>query len=331
MKISLTTLISVGLFLIFPVLFLNAQNNNINSLTSISISPQAPAPATQAKVSLQSFSSDLNRAKITWFIDGQEKRTEIGLKDFYIQAGRAGRLMTVGAKVEFLDGSIDNREVSFIPAGVDLLFEAISYTPPFYKGKALNIKQGTVVVVAFPELFDENGRKYSTKELIYNWRSGGLVVASASGIGKNYFTYTGSIPVRDAEIEVSVSSLDQKVVANNSINITTTDPKIVFYENSPIYGIMMNRAIKSSVNMLIDEFSVVAVPYFFSAGYANTPDLDYTWSLNGQKVETQDQKNIFTTRIEKGAGTANIGLKISNNVRFFQYTDNNYLINFEKQ
>jgi hypothetical protein len=60
--------------------------------------------------------------------------------------------------------------------------------------------------------------------------------------------------------------------------------------------------------------------------------LDYAWTLNGQSVENQEPKNSFTVRQEtKGAGTADIGLKISNNVRIFQFTDNKFIINFQKQ
>jgi hypothetical protein len=77
---------------------------------------------------------------------------------------------------------------------------------------------------------------------------------------------------------------------------------------------------------------VVAMPYFFSVGYAANPDLDYVWSLNGQIVGNQEPKNSFTTRVEKsGSGTANIGLKINNSARIFQFTENNYNINFSKQ
>jgi hypothetical protein len=54
--------------------------------------------------------------------------------------------------------------------------------------------------------------------------------------------------------------------------------------------------------------------------------------MNGNTVGNQDPINSFTTRLEKsGSGTADIGLKISNNVRIFQFIDNKYTINFAKQ
>lgn len=325
-------LFTLGL-IILPTIICNAQTNSaLNTNLSISLSPQNPTPGEQVVVSLQSYSLDLDRAKITWSINGIEKRVEQGLKDYYLQAGPAGKLITISASIEPSTGGVFAKEISFIPAGVDLIFETLSYVPPFYKGKAMNINQGTNVVVAFPEMFDQMGRKLKTNELIYTWRKDGTVLGNLSGIGKNYITFPGTIPIRDAQIEVTVSSLDKSIAANNSLLITTGSPKIIFYENSPIYGIMMNKAIKRTVQMFTDEFSVVAVPYFFSVGYSDTPDLDYSWTMNGRTVANQEPKNSFTVRQESpGSGTANIGVKISNNVRIFQFVNDSYIINFQKQ
>jgi len=332
-KISFKLLFLLSLLFIIPFFAANAQINSANNVNmSISISPQNPSPGDQVTVSLQSFSVDLNRSVITWSVNGVEKRTELGLKNYFVQAGTAGKTMTVSAQIETADNGTINKEVTFIPAGVDLLFEVLSYVPPFYKGKAMNVNQGTVVVVAFPEIYSQGGKKFSTKELVYSWKKDGVVAANVSGVGKNYFTFSGTIPVRDAEIEVTVSSLDQSITANKSITITAGSPKIIFYENSPVYGIMTNRAIKNTVQMLTDEFSIIAVPYFFSVGYATPADLDYVWTLNGKTVGNQEPKNAFTVRQENpGAGTASISLKINNTNRIFQFSNNSYSINFQKQ
>lgn len=217
-------------------------------------------------------------------------------------------------------------------AEVDLVFEALSYTPPFYQGKALHVAQGTVVVVAIPNFFDQAGRKINSADLNFTWRKDGLVVGNASGVGRDYLNFTGTIPTRDANIAVSVSSRDGSLTANSSVLIKNISPKIIFYENSLIYGLMLNKAITGPVRMLTDEFSVWTVPYYFSIGYADTPDLKYTWTLNGSTVPTQEIKNVFTVRQEQeGAGIANIGVKIENIARIFQYANNNFTINFEKR
>ncbi len=294
--------------------------------------PENPAPLQTVTLTLESYTYDLDRSKITWSVDGQNKTTDLGLREFTVQAGKNGHMTTVKAQVQTQqDGTVET-EISFIPSAVDLIYESQSYTPPFYKGRSLNPNQGKVLVAAIPELIKTTGEKISSKSIIYSWKKNGTIDQSASGMGKDTFTFTGSVPIRDSVVEVTASSLDGTLTASKEITITNVDPKIIFYEDSPVYGIMMNKAIKSTVKMLTDEFSIFTAPYFFSTGYANTQDLDYTWSMNGKDIDSQDPKNSFTARVDKaGSGTANISLKISNNLRIFQIATNSYSINFEKQ
>jgi hypothetical protein len=303
-----------------------------NSSIILSMSPENPEPLETVTVRAQSYLFDINRSKITWFVDGVMKKSDIGLRSFTTQAGKNGQKTIIKVQVETPDDGLQEMEVFFIPSLVDLVYEFISYTPPFYKGKALNPNEGVVNVTAIPELIKSTGEKIPAQNIIYNWKKDGQVQQEASGIGKNTFTYYGTVPIRDVTIEVNASSLDSEVFASKRVDITNNSPKIVFYENSPIYGLMMNRAIRKSVTMMIDEFSVLAIPYFFTVGYTTNPDLDYVWSLNGNIVGNQDPKNSFTARIEKaGFGSANIGLKINNSARIFQFTENGYNINFSKK
>lgn len=316
---------------VFP-LFSFGQTSTSGNFLEMILSPKNPEPLQNVKVTLQSYYYDLDRSKITWLVNGIQKKTETGLKEFTTQAGKNGQKTIVTARVETPVDGIKETEISFIPSVVDLIYESFAYTPPFYKGRALNPNQGVVLVNAIPELVKSTGEKISSKNIIYSWKKDGKVQQSASGIGKSTFIFNGTVPIRDVLVEVTASSIEGDIQATKQVNITNFSPKIIFYENNPVYGLMMNRAITNPVKMLTDEFSVLAVPYFFSVGYATTPDLDYAWTMNGQTVGNQDPKNSFTTRIEKaGAGTASIGLKVSNAVRIFQFVDNNYTINFEKQ
>ena len=324
-------LIIFSLFIVFPVLCLG-QVNSAGDFVNLSITPVNPSPGQQVKVTIKSLSLDLDRASITWYVDGVEKKTEVGLKDYFVTAGTAGKNMTIGASLKN-EGVIIKKEISFFPAGVDLIFEAVSYTPPFYKGKNLNPKQGTVVVVAFPEIFNQNGKKLTTNEIVFTWEKDGVIQGNYSGLGKNYFVFTGTIPVRDVRVSVTATSIDKKITADNSINITNTSPKIIFYEENPVYGIMFNKAIKNSVRMIADEFKVKAFPYFMSVGYTQSPDLNYKWSIDGKNtLGLETDKSAMLFRQDKpGSGIANIGLKIENSNRIFQFTENRFNINFEKK
>lgn len=298
----------------------------------MSMIPENPEPFQKVQLTLKSFSYDLDRSKITWQIDGVDKKTEIGLKEFNTQAGKNGQETDIKVIVETPNDGTKELEAFFIPSVVDLIYEALAYTPPFYKGRALNPNQGVVLVEAIPELIRPTGEKIAITDVVYNWKQNGVSQANASGLGRNTFVFSGTVPIKDNSVEVNASSLDGSIYASKEINIPNVSPKIIFYENSPIYGIMFNKAIKDTVKMLTDEFSVLAIPYFFSASTANSSDLNYTWSLNNEVVSSQEPVNSFTTRLVKvGGGLANINLKITNAMRLFQFTDKSYSINFNKQ
>lgn len=324
-------LVTLMLIALFSPLFSFGQNIPSAGSLSIKLIPDRPEPLQSVNVSLESYSYDLNRTRIIWSVNNIEKRNEVGLKELTVQAGKSGQKTTVKATAITPDGNLE-AEISFIPAVVDLIYEPASYVPPFYKGRASNPNQGTVLVSAIPELIRSSGEKVPLNSTLFAWKKNDKVEQSASGLGKNVLTFTGTVPIRDTLIEVTASSIEGDVSAYKRINIGNGFPKIIFYENNPVYGIMFNKAIKNNVNMLSDEFRVIAIPYFFGTNSATNANLDYTWSMNGREVGGQEPKNSFTTRVDNsGSGTADIGLKISNNVDIFQFIEDRYSINFSKK
>jgi hypothetical protein len=314
-----------------PLLSL-AQQTTSDSFLEISMVPENPEPLQAVKITLKSSAYDLNRSVITWYVDAKLKETNVGLKQLNIQAGKNGQKTNIKVVVKTPSSGEKVIEAFFIPSLVDLIYEANSYVPPFYQGKSLNPNQGRVSVTAIPELIDASGAKVPAQNIIYTWKKDGEVQQAASGFGKNVFVFTGTIPIKDSLISVNASNLDSSIFAAKQIKIPSVYPKIIFYENNPTYGLMLNKAITSTVKMTTDEFSVLAIPYFFSAGYADSPDLEYSWKMNDITLGNQEPRNAFTARIESVlAGVANINLNINDINRPFQHTNQDFIINFEKR
>lgn len=322
----------LSLFFVFLPLFSSAQNISTGNLLELDMSPRTPEPLKNVTFSLRSFTYDLDRAEITWLINDEIKKAEIGLKQFTTQAGKNGQRMTVTARIRTPD-TTEERSRSFIPAGMDLLWEANSYVPPFYHGKALNPNQGKVTLWAVPNFVNSLGENIPSEEIIFNWKKDDKVQQSFSGIGKDSFSFTGTVPIRDVDIEVSASSFDNSIQSTKTIRLTNLDPKIIFYEEHPIYGLMFNRAIRNTVKMFTDEFKVRAFPYYLSVSNPNSPDLSYKWTFNGQYSDSlEGEKTAMVFRQENpGSGSAQIGLKIDNIKNIFQFADAKFVINFEKQ
>ena len=104
----------------------------------MTINPENPEPFQGVTVDLISYAYDLDRSKITWFVNDVKKETNMGLKSQTVQAGRNGQKTIIKASVATPNDGVKEIEAFFIPSLVDLIYESLAYTPPFYKGKALN-------------------------------------------------------------------------------------------------------------------------------------------------------------------------------------------------
>ena len=56
---------------------------------------------------------------------------------FTFTAGSLGKTQKVTVNGVENDGTSITQSISVMPASIDLIWQAHSYTPPFYKGKAL--------------------------------------------------------------------------------------------------------------------------------------------------------------------------------------------------
>jgi tRNA uridine 5-carboxymethylaminomethyl modification enzyme len=74
---------------------------------------------------------------------------------------------------------------------------------------------------------------------------------------------------------------------------------------------------------------IVAKPYFFDFSGINTKESNYKWSVNGKTVSLSGAKNEILLRQDgKTGGAASVSLKIENQVRIFQFAENNFNITF---
>ncbi len=208
---------------------------------------------------------------------------------------------------------------------VDLIWEADTYTPPFYKGLPLWSKQSQIKFVAI-----ENIPNKSPSTLIYRWSRDGKVIGSSSGVGQNTFTFSDSVLSLPTEIEIDVFEEEgQGSIGSASLVLRTIPSKSIVVEDNPLYGLMLNKAISGEFIIKEDESSFGAIPFFENVSARFAPAITYTWSTN-----TGDRRlgETVTYRApEKGEGTASITLTTSNKKTLSEPTRNNFLIRFNKQ
>jgi hypothetical protein len=293
---------------------------------SLRVLPQIPQPGQYISVEVKSLSLNLDRATISWYTNGIKTQSAIGLKKINTQALSAGSSMVIRVVVT-LDGRSYEQTTTIITGSVDLIWQAKSYTPPFYRGKALFPYQADITVAAFANLI-ENGVRLNPKDLIYSWKANGDVLKDSSGYGKDSVTIRGGVILRPIEVSVSVSSVSGKTVATAETSLTYTNPQVIFYENNPLYGALYHQALEASINLKSQEIWLKAAPYFMSTSQLHKDaDLSYEWSINNSQT-TQRANTIILRNTSKEAGSSAIGTKISNTTKILQGAQGQVTINF---
>ena len=206
---------------------------------------------------------------------------------------------------------------------VDILWQADTYTPPFYQGKVLWSKQSTITFVAIP---DKLG---SPRSLVYRWIRNGTVLGSLSGPGKNSLTLTDSILSKAQNIKVEIVSEDDyesPILAETSIVVSPVNSSLIVYENNPLYGFMFHRAIGNTFSLRQGEVTFGAFPMFFVARSRADSALTYAWRTDTGGLET---KNTVTYRAPEGAsGSSQVSLSVSNESEIAQEAKKSFLVEF---
>jgi hypothetical protein len=324
-------------FIVLASLFLSCSFVRAQSIPGIqdplvvSVVPTNPRSNEPVFITIQSYSTDLDRALITWTVDGKVEASGVGLRDFNLMAGGLGSTKVVKASVGTLNTGTLSTNIIIRPADVGLLWEADTYTPPFYQGKALHSYNGSFKVIALPDLYTTDGKKIASKDLVYTWKKNGEVQGSASGYGRSSFIGSQTSYLREGEdISVEVSAPQEEVVASNSILVTPNVPEVLFYENSPLYGIVYEKALKGTKKLTNEEISIVTEPFFFSIAQRNTSNLTYSWKLNGAPLSDFANKSEVTLRRVSGeAGTANLNVILQSQTKVLQGGKGSINISYE--
>lgn len=296
--------------LVLPAFLVHAQTEALR----INVTPSHPQPFETVVISVEDFSRDLNKSEMSWSVDGKVVSSGVGLKNVSFKTGDLG----TATKVDINMGGVVET-VILRPSVTDLLWQADTYTPPFYKGKALHTAQDPVTVYAEPFIVNKSGTRISPDNLVYKWKLDGSVNSNASGYGKKTFTITPSILVKPINVSVEITSTDNLYGSEASIVIPNSNPEVVFYENHPLYGIRSSEALNGKDFTVVDsEARIIGEPFFFSNAQKDFNLLTYEWSLNNSKINQLENTIIVRTPSGEGSGRSLISLKIKNLERFLQ-------------
>ncbi|MCX6703346.1 MAG: hypothetical protein NTV02_01485 [Candidatus Zambryskibacteria bacterium] len=318
----------IGAFTFTTLVF--AQFNS-SSDVSVGILPQNPEPYQEVYVTMESYSIDLNSSNIRWYVNNKLVSQGVGVKKITTRVGKLGSETVV--RIEVSSG-VDafTKTVSIRPTSLDILWEARTYTPPFYKGKALFTHQSNIIFVALPHIVS-NGKEIPKENLTYTWTKNGTILGEQSGYGKYTLPLVGSIISRPITIDVLAEDPKTGLSSFNTLSLEPQEPSILFYKNDPLYGIQYQKAFQSTVPLSSKEIVIQAIPYFFSTPNAFSSDiLSFSWSINGNKIVDGDNSLTKTfRRVGDVVGISNISLSIEQTERILQFSTKSLVIDFKKE
>ncbi|OGG63663.1 hypothetical protein A3D66_03105 [Candidatus Kaiserbacteria bacterium RIFCSPHIGHO2_02_FULL_50_9] len=306
-----------------------AQTTGLSPVEIVA-SPENPTPGAQVLIHLQSASIDLDRSTIIWTINGKRGASGVGVKNTTAVAGVVGTRLLISVAVTEPSGAPVSAAVTLTISTVDVLWQAISYTPPFYQGKALAASDAPVMVTAIPHLVVSSGKEASPGTLIYTWRRNTTVLGNQSGRGRSSVTIDGPKLNDSVRVFVDIATADGAVRGSGAAIIGAAAPEVVLYEDDPLLGIQFNTALQKEFFLSGSESRIVAVPYFMSAKERTSGALRYQWTLNGMPVATEEGKkgSVTLRQTAEGSGTATLALVVQNLKQILQSASRSLTVSF---
>ena len=308
------TLIFFSIFF-STTLFSLAQSAGITG--SLLITPEYPKPFSSVSVRFESYSFDIDRALITWSVDGKQVLSGIGETRLSVSVGGEGTLTKVSVSVRPNEGGSFSDQILITPSSVSLVWEATdTYVPPLYKGKALPSEGALVRVVALPSFYSGSS-PYNPKMINYQWSVNGERVKSLSGVGRQSIDTKLNYLENENIISVVATTFDGSQSASEEVTIVPTPISPRFYTFDPLYGVDYTKAFTDRVE-ITKATSFVFEPYYISNKDLSSPNIETQWSLNGLPIEVPESGVLTITPKPDTSGVGALSVTIEQTKKYLQ-------------
>lgn len=310
-------IVLLGLFTPSPLI---AQQTflSLGSEVALIMSPEFPEPNQEVTFTAQSFIVDVDARRIIWKVDGKEMASGIGLTSFTTMSKDTGVQTVVEATVILPSETVVKRRV-ISPGGMDILWESpLGEKPPFYKGKVLPVREGTLNVVAIPRIPSFTSPS-ATKDYVFTWEQDFRIKGSDSGFGRNSYRILSRISDRSADVGVGARNPAGDFESFQRITIPFFEPEILVYQEDSELGTLI-KPISDSLSLQGSETTLIAEPFYFTDPDPLARNLIFNW-----RIGNSDLRGPNGTVLHKrapiqatGSGNAFINIKVENPSTLYQ-------------
>jgi hypothetical protein len=247
----------------------------------LTLAPQQPNPRESFTARIDSFTMDLDEALITWRYNNSVVASGVGTRSVSLVAPAAGGAATIYVTARGVEGNATTL-FTVRPAAIDLVWESPNtYTPPFYKGKALPAPGAAVRILAIPAVG-------APQTLSYEWSYNDSVVQNQSGRGKARFTLNTDILTTVNNIRLRASGAGFS--AEESIGVPLRTPTLVAYKKNNSFIDFSNGTI-NTITLAEAGTTLRFEPFNFTSVRGIINDLRIALTLGGSPVAGGSRPN----------------------------------------
>lgn len=291
------------------------------STLNVSLSPQFPRVGENLVVTIDSYVESITTSNIRWEQNGVFLKEGIGLNQISLQVvGDTELFVTITG-----ESNVISQRIPIVVSEIDVLWQVSnSYTPPFYKGKALPTEENSVITAV------AIANRSERDSLIYRWQKNDSAVSGEGGVGKNSFSFTTSVFDDGNTLRANVSDSSGSLSMSGLNTVSYVSPEVVFYEYDFRLGTLLQKVIKNNHTVSGETISIVAVPFFLSTTNIFDDVISMKWSVRGQEVFQSPVKNRLNVSIQPGQkGVVPISLFVEHAARIFEKGTVNLNLNFK--
>ena len=296
------------------------------------VRPSSPAPNENITINLAGYGYKIDQADIIWYLNDTEVQKGTGLKSYTFTNGDLGETSVITILLRTKEGRVIAKNMTFIGAEVDLLWQANTYTPNFYSGASLPTSGSMVTVTAIPQIKNiTTGEIVPSNDLIFTWKKDYKNLVADSGVGKNSISFRTGLFPNSHNVEVTVSSANSSIEAYKKITIPIYEPELIIYPHKPLTGPVTTKTIGNSYTTNDNEESFIVEPYFWPNDQLENNGTIFSWQINNEVVSStiSPEDRILNTEIGGSGGSANINIRVSSLLNRFLQNQKSFTIELD--
>lgn len=256
---------------------------DVENPISIEISPANPKPGEAVTITARSFIIDLDRATLAWRVNGSVVKGGIGETSVRSVMEGLGEPLIVQLVTESFDKNLYENTFRLYPARVAIVWEADTYTPAFFKGRALPSPGASITAFALPEFAAQ--KPIAPNALFYEWSLDGKILPDGRGAGKSAVTFTMPEFPGTYQLRVVVQTTQGDIESSVTVPLVSQYPVLSLYKDTPLLGSTRTSSLLWNPYINDVEATVALIPYYAAIEGVRDQKLSYTWRFDGKTFQ----------------------------------------------